>query len=189
MAAQNGNVEGAGETARPLRTEEEKSLIEALARQAVADVAPEELPLFRSTSTAYFDDPKRLRGEPASADDMLGFGAELGVAVTFVTPIALEVARSVVSFVGDQVGGALKEEAAPRIREVVRRLLGSAPEPEPSSKPAPDPAAAPEHAEAVLNPAQLAEVREVAIRTAKRLKMAPDRAATLADAIVGGLAT
>ena len=188
MAAQNGSGETLGETAPPVRTEEEKSLIEALARQAVAEVAPQELPLFRSTSRAYLDDPKRLRGEPASADDMLGFGAELGVAVSVVTPIVLEVARSVVVFVAGQLEGAVKEEAAPRIRELVRRLVGSAGAPEPADRPDQEAAAAPEPSETVLTRSQLVEVREVAIRTAERLKLAPDRAATLADAIVGSLA-
>jgi hypothetical protein len=183
---------------RPLRSDDEKALVEALARGAVSDVAPQELPLFRSTSRAYFDDPRRVRGEPASADDMLGFGAELGAAVVFVTPVALEVARSVVSFVGSQLETAFKEEAGPKIRSIVQRILGSKPTPaggapadrattESKSADQAKTAAAVGDDEA-LSREQLAEVHEVALRTARRLKLTPDRAATLADAIVGRLA-
>jgi hypothetical protein len=191
----------ATEPIRPLRTDDEKALVEALARGAVTDVAPQELPLFRSTSQAYFEDPRRVRGEPASADDMLGFGAELGAAVVFVTPVALEVARSVVSFVGSQLETAFKEEAGPRIRAIVQRILGSKPgtpaggataEPGEAKAEAQKAEAQKADAEAeadeVLSREQLSEVHEVALRTARRLKLPPDRAATLADAIVGRLA-
>jgi hypothetical protein len=191
----------ATEPIRPLRTDDEKALVEALARGAVTDVAPQELPLFRSTSQAYFEDPRRVRGEPASADDMLGFGAELGAAVVFVTPVALEVARSVVSFVGSQLETAFKEEAGPRIRAIVQRILGSKPgtpaggaTAEPgeakgeAQKAEAQKADAEAEADEVLSREQLSEVHEVALRTARRLKLPPDRAATLADAIVGRLA-
>jgi hypothetical protein len=193
MTGQPGGAAPSSETARPLRTEDEKALVEALARGAVTDLAPQELPLFRSTSKAYFDDPKRLRGEPASADEMLGFGVELGAAVALVTPVALEVARTVVSYVGEQLETVFKEEAAPRIRDIVRRILGTKPEAKGASPPdaAADEAKPADEAPAeddVLSREQLAEVHEVALRTARRLKLAPDRAATLADAIVGRLA-
>ena len=69
------------------------ALVEALARSAVEQVAPEELPLFRATSEAYFADPSSL--EPGrSRDDMLGFGVD--AALVLVSPVALQVAKEVI---------------------------------------------------------------------------------------------
>ena len=56
-----------------LSAADEQALVEALARTAVQDVAPEELPLFGPTSEAYFD-PKRGTPAGAKSDEMLGFG-------------------------------------------------------------------------------------------------------------------
>jgi hypothetical protein len=61
-------------------------LVALLARAAVERAAPEELPLFRATSSAYFEDPGALERQ-ASKDDMLGFGP--GAVVVLLTPVAL----------------------------------------------------------------------------------------------------
>ena len=176
---------GLGAGASGLTQDYEKELTIALARRAVADVAPQELPIFGPTSRAYFEDPKRAAGQPSTAEDMLGFGAEVGLALTYLTPAALEVARSVAAYLSGEVIGALKEEAGPRIRALVRRLLGEGSPAEGAVTPKTD--SETEEAAELLTREQLGRVREVALETARRLRLSDDRSTTLADAIVGSL--
>jgi len=68
-------------------------LVSELARNLVANTAPQELPLFRPVSEAYFKDPDgTLKGQPGK-DETLGFG--VGEAATFITPIVLAVMTDV----------------------------------------------------------------------------------------------
>ena len=69
------------------------ALVADLARAVVEQTAPEELPLFRATSEAYFDDPD-VAERSGCGDEMLGFGVD--AALVLVTPVALSVARDVV---------------------------------------------------------------------------------------------
>jgi hypothetical protein len=167
-----------------LSPEDEHDLVAALARDVVASAAPEELPLFRRTSEAYFADPSGIVSKAESKDEALGFGVEQ--AVILVTPAALAVATSVVQFLSNEVGGALKEEVGPRIKDLVEGLFqradaspdgDKAEKAEKAEKPEPPP----------LTKEQLDEVYRVANTVARRLLPA-DRASTLADAVVGRLA-
>jgi hypothetical protein len=164
-----------------LSPEDEHDLVAALARDVVASAAPEELPLFRRTSEAYFADPSGIVSKAESKDEALGFGVEQ--AVILVTPAALAVATSVVQFLSNEVGGALKEEVGPRIKDLVEGLFQRADaspdgdKAEKAEKPEPPP----------LTKEQLDEVYRVANTVARRLLPA-DRASTLADAVVGRLA-
>ena len=101
---------------------DEQAIIEGLAHSAVEEIAPEELPLFRPTSEAYFDP---ARGTPAGAksDEMLGFGVDAAAAMVLVTPVALEAAKSVVGYVLGELQSAFKDEARPMIQALVTRLL------------------------------------------------------------------
>jgi hypothetical protein len=164
-----------------LSAHDEQDLVAALARGAVASTAPEELPLFRRTSEAYFEDPSQVLASPKSKDEALGFGVE--AAVVLMTPAALAVATSVIQYLSNEVGGALKEEVGPRIKDLVEGLFRrgedatTGHDTKKSEKPEP-----PE-----LTQEQLDEVYRVANTVARRLLPA-DRASTLADAIVGRLA-
>jgi hypothetical protein len=164
-----------------LSPEDEHDLVAALARDVVASAAPEELPLFRRTSEAYFADPSGIVSKAESKDEALGFGVEQ--AVILVTPAALAVATSVVQFLSNEVGGALKEEVGPRIKDVVEGLFRrgddtvKGDEAKHAEKSEPPP----------LTKEQLDEVYRVANTVARRLLPA-DKASTLADAVVGRLA-
>lgn len=164
-----------------LGEEVERELVAAVARRAIADAAPEELPLFSATSAAYFSDPGRVTKPREGQDTMLGFGVD--AALVLVTPAALEAAKAVVRFVASEIATAAKAGAAPRIQAVVRRLFGLADEPaRDAAAPEADPEVPP------LSPDQLRQVRQVVTDTADRLRLSKDRAAVLADAIVGTLA-
>jgi hypothetical protein len=158
----------------------EDELVAALARRAVASAAPAELPLFRATSRAYFDDPKSLLAARPSADDMLGFGP--GEAALLLTPVALDVARRVVDFVLDHVRATAEAEAGAAVDGATARLLhriGVGDEPEPAPDAPPD---AP-----LLSPEQLQEVRRVALEKARQMQLPEATADLLADSLVGGL--
>jgi hypothetical protein len=147
----------------------------ALARRAVAETAPEELPLFRATSQAYFDDPERALSARGGRDEMLGFGVE--AAVVLVTPVALDVAKTVVAFVVARVRAIVEREAGAVIDRtaegVLARFRGGG---EPAGEAAPE-----------LSKQQLAEVRQLAYERALALDLPDAKAGLLADALVGSL--
>ena len=151
------------------------ALVAELARTAVERAAPEELPLFRPTSEAFFADPAALERREGR-DDMLGFGVDS--ALVLLTPVALAVARDVVDFVVAQVRSRLHDEGESAVQGALDRLFrrGDA---------RPEAAAA----DADLTDEELGRVRTIALEKARQLRLSPDRAVLLADAIVGGLAT
>ncbi len=191
MDAQGVAAQAAGGT-DALSSADEQALVEALARSAVQDAAPEELPLFAPTSEAYFD-PRRGTPAGAKSDEMLGFGVDAAAAMVFVTPVALEAARSVVSYLVTELQAALKDESKPMIQALVHRLAhlrdkpGSTGDAKPAdAKPADAKPAEPEPA--AFTEAQLQEVHKVALRTAERMGLEHAKAAVVADAIVGAVA-
>ena len=148
------------------------ALVEALARSAVEQVAPEELPLFRATSEAYFDDPASLERK-GSRDDMLGFGVD--AALVLVSPVALQVAREVIDFVTAKLRESAEEEGESAIKRLVARLVhrdGEEEAEQPSE----------------LTDEQLEHVRRIALEKARALKLPDAKAALLADSLVGSLA-
>ena len=158
----------------------EDALVAELARSAVAQTAPEELPLFRATSTAYFEDPGSLE-RTDSRDEMLGFGVD--AAVVLVTPVALTVARDVLNFVAEQVRAQAREHGKEAIAGFADRLLKRGAEAEAAG------AARPAGEEPELTDEQLEQVRALALQKAQQLRLAPDKAKLLADSLVGSLAT
>jgi hypothetical protein len=147
-----------------------------LARRAIAQAAPEELPLFRATSKAYFDDPEKTLAERGGRDEMLGFGVE--AAVFILTPVALDVAKSVVAFVVAHVRTAAERHAGSAIDGAVERVFARFAGDE----------ATEQYERPKLTPEQLDEVRRVAHDRARALDLPEAKAALLADALVGGLA-
>jgi hypothetical protein len=145
-----------------------------LARSAVAEIAPEELPLFAATSAAYRRDPGAIDGA-RGRDEVLGFGAETAAALA---PVALSVAGAVVEFVAGQVMEAVKGEAAGAIQRAVKRLFRLGGDEDEQADPPPR-----------LSAEQLQQVRAVALERAKALQLPARKAELLADALVGRLAT
>ena len=151
------------------------ALVEALARSAVEQVAPEELPLFRATSEAYFADPSSLE-QGRSRDDMLGFGVD--AALVLVSPVALQVAKEVIGFVVAQFREAAAEEGEGAIKRLVARLVHRDEDEEKDDVPVPE-----------LTDEQLEQVRTLALEKARSLRLSDTKATLLADSLVGSLAT
>jgi hypothetical protein len=144
-----------------------------VARELVARTAPQELPLFRATSAAYLDDPQKVLHPKAGKDDVLGFGVD--AAILFVTPAALEVAKTVVSFLFNQVKGALEKETSDAIAKRVHGLFHPGDDAAVSQPPG-------------LTHEQLEQVHDLALEKARELDLPEDKAGLLADAVVGSLA-
>jgi hypothetical protein len=145
----------------------------ALARAAVEQAAPEELPLFPAASEAYREG-KDLTAE--SGDEMLGFGVD--AAVVLLTPVALTVAKDVLGFLREQLAKQAAKHGESMIDRLVDRLLRRDDE---------TPAAEPVAAE--LTDEQLDQVRDLALQKARQLKLPDAKAKLLADSLVGSLAT
>lgn len=150
------------------------ALVAELARATVERAAPEELPLFRATSEAYFTDPQALERR-GGKDEMLGFGVD--AAVMLLTPVALQVAKGVIGFLGEQLRERAREQGEGAIDRIIARLVsrdGGEGEPAP---------------ELELTDEQLEQVRALAIEKGRALKLSDERATLLADSLVGSLAT
>lgn len=148
----------------------------ALARGAVAQVAPSELPLFSAVSKAYAQDPERVVRATEAKDEMLGFGVL--AAAPLLTPIVIAVAEYVLRFVGSELLKAAKNEGSGAIGKVVHqfaaRVMGPGENPPPTA--------------AHLTPQQLADIRAVAVERAVALKLSAEKAEQLADSLVATLA-
>ncbi len=162
-----------------------QQLILEAARDVIAEVAPEELPLVTPISTAYFADPEDTLRRRRSKDKPLGFGVPAD-ATQLLTPIALAVTTQVVSFLAEEIKKSVKAEAPDVINDLVkglfrklRRVQAVAP---------PSFTAAEPQGQASLTLAQLRQVREIAVAKARQLGLAPGKAELLADSLVGGLA-
>jgi hypothetical protein len=145
------------------------------AREIVARAAPQEMPLFRATSEAYFADPEKALADRKPKDEMLGFGVE--AAALLLTPVIIDVTRRVALALVRQFGDAVEKESSEAVGGFVHRLFHRGKGGE-ARDDVPD-----------LSSEQLHEVREIAYSRALELDVPEDRAGLLADAVVGSLAT
>jgi hypothetical protein len=151
----------------------DRELIVVVTREVIAAVAPEEIPLYRPLSQAYFDAPERL--ERAPKDDVLGFGA--GEVVVALTPIALSVVSEVLVHLRRELAETAAKDVTGTVDGGVRALFRR-------FHHDPHPAAA---APAALTREQLAEVGRLAFEKARAMRVSEPRARLLADAVVGSL--
>lgn len=154
----------------------QQQVVADVARGVVAQVAPQELPLFRAQSAAYFRSRQQTRQGQGEKDEMLGFGG--GEVVTFLTPVVLSVTVAVINFLIPHLQAALKTHSDPLINEAIKSLF---------SKIIPT-ARAPQPPRFSLSGEQLAQVRQIALDEARQLNLPEDQAARLAAAVVSSLA-
>jgi hypothetical protein len=152
-----------------------RELIAELARDVVTTTAPDELPLFRATSEAFLNSPESVMRRVGARDETLGFGADAFVALT---PFALAVASTVVTFLAQQARAVAQETAGEAVRDVLRSWLARV---RPGGRAGT--AAAPG-----LTADQLARVRAVAYEKARALELSEAQASLLADSMAGRLA-
>lgn len=150
-------------------------LIADVACDIVAQIAPQELPLFRATSTAYFKDSNKLLKHQTGKDEMLGFGIE--ETVSLQTPTILFVMAAVVTFVTEALKESLVECSADlnshRTQKMFKKFR-SFPQND-ASNPSP------------LTFQQITQVRKLAYERSLQLKLSDTQANILADAVVATL--
>jgi hypothetical protein len=149
-------------------------LVSEVARGILADVAPDELPMFGMASEAFLKDPSRAAGR-GNDDEMLGFG---GGELELLTPVVLTVTSGVVSFLVTTLLTAAKAESQAIIQQRVRQLFKRFGSGDPSQ---------PKPAGLALTREQLVEVRRVAFEIATRTGVTAAQAALVADSTVGQL--
>jgi hypothetical protein len=153
----------------------DQALVADIARDVVKQVAPQEMPLFRAQSQAYFEHPARAPKSEDGRDELLGFGT--GVEITLLTPVILQVTQEVLKLLAIELAKIATHDAAvsmdKRVRGLFRRFRGVGDDVAGASPP--------------LTTAQLRDVRAVAFETACRLNVGAVQAGLLADAMVGAL--
>src|SRR6266566_9892076 len=157
-------------------TSMQNSLVAERAYAVVAQIAPEELPLFPAISTAYFKDPRQaLKYDAEGKDDMLGFG--VAETVSLLTPTVLVVMNEVIMLLTTGVAKSFEEESTNFISEQFKKLRKKL---RPQEKKE-------QHELSPLTSEQLVQVRQRAYEKACQLKLPDDTAQLLADAVVGSL--
>jgi hypothetical protein len=95
--------------------------VASLAGEVVAEIAPEELPIFLAMREAYIKNPRRaLRRQPVG-DEMLGFGGEAVQAL--VTPVAFAAVKLVIETLAAACKKSLEKEAACYLKAVFKRIV------------------------------------------------------------------
>lgn len=153
----------------------DRQLVTDVAREWLAEVAPQERALFRSISEAYFQNPDKVISEQAGKDELLGFGA--AEAATLITPILLAMSSEVLKYLFAEAQKAMQNESTNLINEKVKSWFNKFRQKEDKKSPPP------------LTSEQLEQVRKIAVKKAQQLKLSEKNSKLLADAIVGSLAT
>jgi len=148
----------------------DQELVVEFAGLVVERLAPEEMPIFSDVTADYFAAEERVT-ERRRRDEPLGFGVDLAL----LTPYVLAVSGVVVQFLGSLATDLVKDATKPVAQNLVRRMLDQL-----TGRPT-------EEAAIVLDPAQLTAIRDASYTQACALGLPQDRAALLADAVVGNL--
>lgn len=153
----------------------DKDLVRDLARKLLRETAPGELPLLTPASEHFFADPDAALRTRRPEKEVLGFGGEAVVAL--LTPVVLTVATDVLTHFATQIATKAGARGIASVKAALRELFGLASDggPHPSS------------AAFVVTAEQLVAVRSNAFDRAVALDVPKDKAALLADAVVGSL--
>jgi hypothetical protein len=154
---------------------DQNQLIADLTRDIVAQTVPQELPLFRTISAAYFKNPDKVLKGQSGKDEMLGFG--VAEAVIMLTPSILAIMSQVVQFVMAEVQKSVATNSADVIDDLVSKMFKKfrpAEKKDQENLPA-------------LTTEQLTRVRNLAYQEARKLALSDAQADLLADSIVGSL--
>lgn len=146
--------------------------IEGLARQAVAAIAPEELPAFDPIARPYLRNPRRMSRALREADDS-PLASGIDAAVVLLTPYAVLVATTVFT----KVAELSTEDSYVRTRGWLGRSFRRRRKTGELQLPV-----------TALTADQLNQVRSAAMAQGAAIGLSDRRAALLADAIVGALA-
>jgi hypothetical protein len=153
------------------KAQPDRALVVALARQIVAQVAPEEDDLFDEMVNDYFANPSPPELAGSHTDEPLAFG--LSDLLVAVTPAAAAVASTAIAFIAGDSSEAVPQADAGQTLEQIKQVL--------QDKQAAD-------AEALtLSHEQLDELRQLMRATAARYGMDPAQSDEMANAVLVSL--
>jgi hypothetical protein len=148
------------------------TLVTDIAGDVLAELAPQELPILPAASRAHFADPAATLKRLHPKDNALGFGVDPTVA--FLTPIVLQILSDVFDFLTGVAKKSVEAGLAKEIPEIIKGMFRKF---HSSQLDAP----------AVLTREQIALIHGDVLAAAKRLRMPPDKAQSLADAVTARL--
>jgi hypothetical protein len=142
----------------------QNELVGKIARDVVAQIAPQELPIFPAISQAYFANPADVLKNVKSEDRALGFGLD---PTLLLTPIVLTVLSDIFVFLVEIAKKALEDGLGNETSEIIKRMFSRS-----------DSSKAP-----VLTKQQITLIHGKVLTAAKKLRLSDDKAASLADAV------
>jgi hypothetical protein len=147
-------------------------LISDIASDVLADIAPQEVPIFPAISQAYFADPAGALKQLRSKDAALSFGVDpLSI---LLTPVVLHIVSEVFKVLTEAAKKAVEDGLAKEIPEVIKAMLKrfrlSGP-----SIPSP------------LGKAQLVVIHEKVLLAAMKLRIPKAKADALANVVTAQL--
>ena len=151
----------------------QSQLVTNVAHDLIAQIAPQELPLFSVTSEAYFKNPEKLLKGQKGKDETLGFGIEIASAV-MMSPIVLTIVDEVIKvIVGEVIPGEIKKSGI--ISKISKKLRPDKEKDKKVTLPLP------------LTLEQLKQVHDLTLSEAGRFNLPKPQAELLADSLVGSL--
>jgi hypothetical protein len=151
-------------------------LVIEFSRALIMEVAPEELPSFKSASKAYLKDPKQLLATYEVREKPTSFG--VADILPLFTPAVLTVAGAVINFLIKEVLKATSAESSSLIQSKVRGLFKLF-----QGKEAEEKLAVP-----ALTREQMKELRKILAQEIGKTKLPDDYAKVLTNAIIGRVA-
>jgi hypothetical protein len=151
---------------------QENELITTIARDILAEVAPQEIPIFPAVSRAYFTDPARALKRRQTGDDALGFGAD--ALAVLVTPVLLHILTEVSGILMEAAKKAVTDGLAKEIPEAIKAMFKRFGR---SAASIPSP----------LGNAQLALIHESVVSEARKLQLPDDKIEAIANAVTAHL--
>jgi hypothetical protein len=168
-------------SSEPIRPADQE-LISELTQAVLSRAAPEELVVFDETAEEYFADPEATL-RPRGRDEPVGFGLDIALLTPYVLAVATPVIQLMVGLVSDAVHTDSRSVLAPLVRRLLR-IPGTA---VPAAPEGPATGTSSDTAPLCLTTHQARRIRDVALERGRSLGLPDDRAAMLADAVVGGL--
>ncbi|SAK99584.1 hypothetical protein [Caballeronia ptereochthonis] len=151
-----------------MKEESQTVLVTEIARDVLTEIAPQELSVFVPASRAFFANPQAVIKQTRSTDASLGFGAD--PFIVYLTPVVLHVLNETYKFLIEVAKKAVADELAKETPDIIRGMFKKFS----TTKVA---------VHITLTPEQLELVHANAILAATRLRLSPDKAKALANAI------
>jgi hypothetical protein len=161
---------------------QEAELVDELGRKMVESLAPQELPIYKANSKAYFADPSKALEGTKQKDEALAFDVAAAGA-TFLTPVILAVVSEVIKHLVDAVKETVKTEGATLLSETVSKYLSRLRPSATDGKSGEEP----EAEEYRVSSEELETIHRLAYDRAIGLNLNESSARTLADSLVGSI--